>query len=97
MAVGDTRVSWLSHTKTNTTFFPKPPTTFLACFNRGDRGKNAGKKVRLNRGSNQVMSLTRSPLSHLGWAHYTLNIFLTNDKILDLSKLKAFINHIKKK
>ena len=33
-------------------FFPKPPTTFLTCFCRGDRQKYAGKKSRLNRGSN---------------------------------------------
>ena len=33
-------------------FFPKPPTTFLTCFCRGERRKYAGKKVRPNRGSN---------------------------------------------
>ena len=33
-------------------FFPKQPTTFLACFCRGERRQYAGKKVRLNRGSN---------------------------------------------
>ena len=33
-------------------FFPKPPTTFLTCFCRGERRKYAGKNVRLNRGSN---------------------------------------------
>ena len=33
-------------------FFPKPPTTYLTCFCRGERRKYAGKKVRLNRGSN---------------------------------------------
>ena len=33
-------------------FFPKPPTTFLTCFCSGERRKYAGKKVRLNRGSN---------------------------------------------
>ena len=33
-------------------FFPKPPTTFLTCFCRGERRKHAGKKSRLNRGSN---------------------------------------------
>ena len=32
--------------------FPKPPTTFLTCFYRGERRKYAGKKSRLNRGSN---------------------------------------------
>ena len=33
-------------------FFPKPLTTFLTCFCRGERGKYAGKKSRLNRESN---------------------------------------------
>ena len=33
-------------------FFPKPQTTFLTCFYRGERRKYAGKKVCLNRGSN---------------------------------------------
>ena len=33
-------------------FFPMPPTTFLTCFCRGERRKNAGKKSRLNWGSN---------------------------------------------
>ena len=33
-------------------FFPKPPTTFLACFCRGVRQKYARKKSRLNGGSN---------------------------------------------
>ena len=33
-------------------FFPKPLTTFLTCFCRGERGKCAGKKSRLNLGSN---------------------------------------------
>ena len=32
--------------------FPKPPTTFLTCFCRGERRKYAGKKSRLNRGLN---------------------------------------------
>ena len=37
--------------RTNKTFFPNPPTTFLSCF-RGERRKYAKKKVRLNRVSN---------------------------------------------
>ena len=47
MAVCDARVSWLSHASTNTTFFPKPTTTFLTCF-RKERQKCDGKKVYLN-------------------------------------------------
>ena len=33
-------------------FLRKPPTTFITCFFRDERRKHAGKKVRLNRGSN---------------------------------------------
>ena len=33
-------------------FFPKPPTTFLICFCRGDSRKYAAKKSCLNQGSN---------------------------------------------
>ena len=33
-------------------FFPKPPTTFLTCFLRGERQKYARKQVHLNLGSN---------------------------------------------
>ena len=33
-------------------FFPKPLTTFLTCLCRGERQKYAGKKSRLNWGSN---------------------------------------------
>ena len=53
MAVGDAHVfpSFLSPVLTQL-FVPKPPITFLACFCRGERLKYAGKKVRLNRGSN---------------------------------------------
>ena len=33
-------------------FFPKPPTTFLTCFCRGEKWKYSRKKSRLNWGSN---------------------------------------------
>ena len=45
-------------------FFPKPRTTFLTCFFRGERQKYTRKKSCLIRGSNsnhQVMGPTRSP------------------------------------
>ena len=45
-------LSWLFHTNTNKTFFPKPRKTFLTCFSRGESRKYAGKKVRFNRVSN---------------------------------------------
>ena len=41
-----------SHTSTNTTFFSKPPATFLICFSRGERQAYTGKKVFLNQISN---------------------------------------------
>ena len=53
MAVGDAYVfpGFLTPVLTQL-FFPKPPTTFLTCFCRGERRKYAGKKSRLIRGSN---------------------------------------------
>ena len=53
MAVGDAHVfpGFLTPVLTQL-FFPKPQTTFLTCFCRGERRKHAGKKSRLNRGSN---------------------------------------------
>ena len=53
MAVGDANVfpGFLKPVLTQL-FFPKPLTTFLTCFCRVERRKYAGKKVRLNRGSN---------------------------------------------
>ena len=53
MAVGDAYVfpGFLTLVLT-LLFFPKPPTTFLTCFCRGERRKDAGKKSHLNRGSN---------------------------------------------
>ena len=53
MAVGDAYVfpGFLTPVLT-LLFFPKPPTTFLTCFCRGERRKYTGKKSRLNRGSN---------------------------------------------
>ena len=53
MAVGDAHVFPGFFTPVLTQlFFPKPPTTFLTCFCRGERRKYTGKKSRLNRGSN---------------------------------------------
>ena len=59
MAVGDTCVfpGFLTPVLTQL-FFPKSPTTFITCFCRGERRKYAGKKSRLNRGSNS------QPLGH---------------------------------
>ena len=53
MAVGDAYVfpGFLTPVLTQL-FFPKPPTAFLTCFCRGESRKYAGKKSRLNRGSN---------------------------------------------
>ena len=58
-------VSWLSHTNTNKTFFPKPPTTFLTCFSRGQPWKYAWRKFTSTKNqthNHQVVGLTCSPL-----------------------------------
>ena len=55
MAVGDAYVfpGFLTPVQDLTRlYFPESPTTFLTCFCRGERRKYAGKKSRLNRGSN---------------------------------------------
>ena len=70
MAIGDAYVfpGFLTPVLTQL-FFPKSPTTFLTCFCRGKRRKYAGKKSRLNRGSNSQPPgryPTRSLLSHPG-------------------------------
>ena len=53
MAVGDAHVfpGFLTPVLTQL-FFPKPATTFLTCFCRGEWQKHAREKVCLNRGSN---------------------------------------------
>ena len=53
MAVGDAHVfpGFLTPVLTQL-FYPKPPTTLLTCFCRGEKRQYAGKKSRLNRGSN---------------------------------------------
>ena len=53
MAVGDAYVfpGFLTPVLTQL-FLPKPPTTFLTCFCRGERRKYSGKKSRLNRDTN---------------------------------------------
>ena len=53
MAIGDTYVfpGFLTPVLTQC-FFQKPQTTFLTCFCRGEKRKYAGKKSRLNWGSN---------------------------------------------
>ena len=50
MAIGDARVfpGFLTPV-IKQLFFPKPTTTFLTCFCRGERRKYAGKKVRLGK------------------------------------------------
>ena len=74
--------SWLSHTSTNTNFFPKPPTTFLTCFSRVVRQKYAVKKFRLNRVSNSQppghesdMLTTERPKWGLSSADWSNKIF----------------------
>ena len=76
-----THVSWLSHTSTDTTFFPRPMTTFLTCFCRGESTpERKFASARDQTHNHLVMKRTRLPLSHLGGAqclnkngHSTLN------------------------
>ena len=76
MAIGDAQVfpGFLTQVLTQL-FFPKPPTTFLSYFCRGERRNYAGKKVRLNPGSNsqppghESDTLTTEPP---GWGNYCL-------------------------
>ena len=60
-------------------FFPKPPTTFLTYYCRGERRKYPGKEVRLNRGSNSQLpghesdTLTTEPPGRGGPLEYKSN------------------------
>ena len=56
MAVGDAHVfpAFLTPVLSQPSF-PKPPTTFLTCFSRGERQIYAGEKVRLNRVSDSQL------------------------------------------
>ena len=80
-------------------FFPKPPTTSLTCFCRGERQKYARQKIRLNRDrthNHQVMSLTRSPLSHPSGGGLLLTLCHTMTPF-DGSGKKAFWKHCGKR
>ena len=73
MAVGDSCVFPGLFTSVLTQLvFPKPLTTFLTCFSRGERRKYAGEKSRPLTGdrscNHQVMSPTCSSLNHPGGA-----------------------------
>ena len=78
MAVGDANVFLGFLTPVlKQLFFPKPPTTFLTCFCRGERRKNRPERKVASTGdqthNHQVMSSTRSPLSHPGGAKGQVN------------------------
>ena len=80
-------------------FFPKPPTTFPTCFCRGERRKYAGKKSRLNRGSNsqppshESETLTTEPPGRDAFNLDQLEIFnfLTGNPEVSFSNIVAFI------
>ena len=90
-------------------FFPKPPTTFLTCFCRGERRKYAGKKSCLNRGSNSQPPghesdtlTTEPPRRGLGICcpfhkeQYTLNLThyqMTNFRLPNWKSLKTTISN----
>ena len=99
MAVGDEHVfrGFLTPVLTQL-FFPKPPTTFLTCFCRGERQKYAGKKVCLNCGSNlqppgyESDKLTNEPPGR-GTSKKGFDP-LPEDKILDWSKLEQIADSL---
>ena len=116
MAVGEYVFSGFLTPVLTQLFFPKPPTTFLTRFCKGERQKYAGKKSRLNRASNtqppghESDTLTTEPprqgkcmtdiLENTSVNMHDLHIstvlrkiefnLLPNNKILDMTKLKAF-------
>ena len=69
MAVGDACVSWLSYTSTNTRFLSKA-TDYFSHTSAEVRGENTPERKVTTTGdrthNHQVMSPTRSPLSHPG-------------------------------
>ena len=82
MVVGDTYVfspGFLTLVLTQL-FFPRPLTTFLTCFGRGDRRKYASKITRLNWVSN-------SPLSHPGGVSFGQELTV-QDNFSDMFNLK---------
>ena len=98
MAVGDTYVfpGFLTPVLTQL-FFPKPPTTFLTCFCRGERRKYARKKSHLIWGSNsqppdhESDTLTTEPPGR-GWIHL-INL-TTNSKIILPREFKKVLENI---
>ena len=119
MAVGEYVFSGFLTPVLTQLFFPKPPTTFLTRFCKGERQKYAGKKSRLNRASNtqppghESDTLTTEPprqgkcmtdiLENTSVNMHDLHIstvlrkiefnLLPNNKILDMTKLKAFADN----
>ena len=76
MVICDAHVSWLSHTSTNSTFFPKPPTTFLTALAEV-RGENTPERKCASTGyrshnhqGHESDTLTTEPP---GWANFFLN------------------------
>ena len=92
MAVGDAYVfpGFLTPVLTQL-FFPKPPTTLLTCFCRV-RGENTPERKVASTGdrthNHQVMSPTRSPLSHPGgaWKRRDIEIETLRVRKTDIQK-----------
>ena len=97
MAVGEAHVftGFLTPALTRI-FFPKPPTTFLSCFCRGQRRKYAGRKFASTGDrthNHQVMSPTRSPLSHLGGKLWFIVKSINKDIFSPLEKKISWVLH----
>ena len=79
-------------------FFPKPPTTFLTCLCTGERGKYAGKKSHLNRGSNsqppglESDTLTTEPPRRVEKQNPTISIMVLGYKEKIVYPLRNSVN-----
>ena len=101
MSVGDAYVfpGFLTPVLTQL-FFPNPPITFPTCFCRGERRKYAGKKSRLNLGSNsqppghESDTLTTEPPGRLCGSG--LKPHTTQSRLLATPKNDAFQNILRK-
>ena len=95
MAVGDAHVfpGFLTPTLTQL-FFPKPHTTFLTCFCRGERREYAGKKSPLTWGSNSQApgqesdTLTTEPPEQ-GFLYFGM-VWFKFESILTISQTTKF-------
>ena len=86
----------LSHTSTNTNFLPKPQTTFLTRFSRGQRRKYARKKFRLSNSQppgHESGTLITEPLGQGNLYRSKLKAF-ADDKINEYEQSKFALGSV---